>query len=799
MATLLDTYQRTYANTLSNVERSSDLATKLTERSYQSAYDNLTNMQQAAFRNLKTADLGPEPNVISLDSAIQAFSPEIWKAAGNKVNKAGLESMIDIVNGMGLVQYATGNSTFVTGIEEEVNPQGDTVYRFDLGELESTDSGPNVRFRTLSPEDLDEKGDLVLSADQLGKIFEDYQYNVRQKVSPTFGLSTTYSYISDPAGLNPAVTTREIPPDQTDPNGTNYGGESGDPDLDNQAYTGSSKFTGDVFQYLEEIGLNPQARAKQILEGGADELIKLTDSEITALENEYGIPMQNADLTNRRDKLLEVRADKRAAINKLNDPDLNLSDKERQELEQTVKNSDRIEERIMGDADRFARGGVNPAISRAVSDDEKEILRIEKKLKSDNQLLRLRRELEKVQGRYENIEREGPLKEAQLRQIDKLTKKIEERENEIDPRLVAAASKDKVNQEIASIIENPTKFYAPVKKIAKLLEDSDYELSEYTKSRLDEYINANLVTNTKTGGGSLKLHPETELDENGNFASSPGLGKNAAKARTEIDNRVFTILTALEAQKKLDGKQILDLMEVARYTGTLDTGMYQAMLNEKATLSRAEIDRLNNIQTDFMDLAKKEEKGAFALIRKMDQYSIDREEEGLGLLFTDYNEIYSNPVVYDILSSADPATGELNPRFKPLGHILHQLNVKFLGLISKLANSPTWAEWFGSGGQPGEDSAFDPLNPTQIRIKANYARGQTPKYKDLFDRRGVRKLGQPPVESFQLETLSGEPVGGTITRQDLEQALRELKEAGVAPGTDPRTLMSKFEQQSFLY
>jgi len=799
---LFDYYRKTQADFTNQAERSSDLAKKLRDRSYEDANEKLITMQNDVFRKTgRDPNLGfggDDPGIISLDVAVQAYAPEIFKAAGNKVNKDGLEALTDVVNSMGLVQYATGNSTFVTGIEEAgANEQGETLYRFDLGELESTDSGPNVRFRTLSPEDLDEKGDLVVTADQLGRIFEDYQYNVRRKMSPITGTEIAYSYYSDPQGLgNPTVTSKQIQPGQTDPNGTNYGGESGDPNLDNQAYTGSNEFKGDVFKYLEEVGLNPTQRVQQVLEGGADELIKLTESEITALENKYGIPMQNANLTGRRNEILKIRAEKKAASDKLNDPDLNLSDREQRELTRTVERAKDREKKIMGDANRFFSGGVNVALSQAVSADEEETQKIETKLKRDPQLRRLNTLLRKEEELYGNISQEGSLKNEVLDKINSLKSQIETREKAIDPRLVTATTKNKVNQEIANILENPNKTFKPVERLANLLKDSDYELSESTRAGLDEYINANLVQNPTKGGASLKLHPETKLDSEGNVINTPGLGKGkgSGRVRSQIDNRGFSILVALEANNKITGEQALDLMETMRYTGTLDTNMLQAMISDKSNLSAEQLRQIGSTLTDFNKIAKAE---IDPLIANMDSYlaSGDIEDFGDTSIFTTYNQIYRDLSVQKILNSTD-ATGQINPVFSGAAVILDQMNKKMLGLIAKESNDDTWISWLFSGGRIAEGQAFDPFNPNALRIKAVYADDASYSYSDLFDTKtGRRKDNQPPVKEFKLQTLSGEDVGDTISYADVIKALDKLE----AFGQNPTTIISRLEQQSFLY
>ena len=267
---LFDYYRKTSADTLTQMDRASDLSKKLTDRSYADANEKIVNIQNDVFRKVsRDPDLnfgGDNPGIVSLDVMLQAYTPEIYKNAGNKITKDGLEGIIDQVNAMGLVQYATGNATFITGIEEaEPNADGEIQYRLDLGEIESGKTGPNVRFRSLSPTDLDEKGDLVVTAKQLGNIFEDYQYNVRRKTSPIIGTEITYDYLSYPQGHgNPIITKKH-------------------PDLDNKAYTGDVEFTGNVFQYLEEQGLNPASEVRTLFEGGADEVVQLTDSQIQAL------------------------------------------------------------------------------------------------------------------------------------------------------------------------------------------------------------------------------------------------------------------------------------------------------------------------------------------------------------------------------------------------------------------------------------------------------------------------------------------------------------------------------------
>ena len=75
-----------------------------------------------------------------------------------------------------------------------------------------------------------------------------------------------YDYISGAGSQNLNVSRREIPEGQTDIHGTNYGGGTGNPETDDKAFTGDVTFNGDVLNFLEERGLEPVAKAKQLLD-----------------------------------------------------------------------------------------------------------------------------------------------------------------------------------------------------------------------------------------------------------------------------------------------------------------------------------------------------------------------------------------------------------------------------------------------------------------------------------------------------------------------------------------------------
>ena len=150
--------------------------------------------------------------------------------------------------------------------------------------------------------------------------------------------------------------------------------------------------------------------------------------------------------------------------------------------------------------------------------------------------------------------------------------------------------------------------------------------------------------------------------------------------------------------------------------------------------------------------------------------------------------------MFEILNSTDPATGKIDPKFGGAAVILDQLNVGMLGAIALESNDRNFIEWLTSAGSATEGEAFDPFNPSGLRIKAIYANDATYRYDQLFNERGQRKEDQPPVKEFALVTLDGREVGGRISRQDLSSTLDKLE----APGRNPQFIMSRFEQQSFL-
>jgi hypothetical protein len=424
--------------------------------------------------------------------------------------------------------------------------------------------------------------------------------------------------------------------------------------------------------------------------------------------------------------------------------------------------------------------------------DEEENLKAEKKINQDSQLIKLRRQLAQQQKLYNNAE-EGVFKEQTGERIEKLETQISEREAVIDPRIVTDVRKGKINQKIAKILENPDTYFQPIESIAKLLEEADYELSEETRAGLDEYINANLVPKND-GGAIVKLNQNVRTDSDGNQTNAPGLGAQSnAQVRSKIDNRAFSILLSLEANGKLSGEQMTTLMETMRYTGTLDTKMLNAMIQEKKNLSTAVLNRQNDILNNFNKLVGKEN-GINDQIAKFEAHRASGDVGNLENFITHYNAIYRDLSVFEILNSVDPATGKIDPKFGGAAVILDQLNVGMLGAIALESNDRNFIEWLTSAGSATEGEAFDPFNPSGLRIKAIYANDATYTYDQLFNERGQRKQDQPPVKEFALVTLDGREVGGRISRQDLSSTLDKLE----APGRNPQFIMSRFEQQSFL-
>ena len=432
MATnLFNLYENVRSNTLSEMDKASDLAAKMTDRSYQDA-----NLKTRVMHDKVYDVTGLDTPVVAADAFAETFAGEEFRAAGNKITEEVLNSsgFLTTLNNMGFAQYATGNNTFITGIKkEEVPGEGPITYRVELGELEPGQGGPKLRFKALDTRKTDEQGDLLITEEQFGNLFEDFQWHVQTRAAPRVGTRKAYDYISG-TGKDLNVRSVQIPDGQSDPNGTNYGGDPGDPELANQAFTGNPEFKGNVLDFLEStLNLKPIKQIEQLIEGGADAVAALTDSEILKLEDKYGIPMKNANLGFYRDQINSVRAAGQTAQNTLDNKDLDLTDLERKQLENQVKFYKKREERIMGevgDAGEFLAGGLNVTFAGAQSQDALEERRREKLLFEDIQLRGWRRELAKEQRIFENAP-ESEYKNQSAAKIADLEQKILDRENEI--------------------------------------------------------------------------------------------------------------------------------------------------------------------------------------------------------------------------------------------------------------------------------------------------------------------------------------------------------------------------------
>ena len=249
MATnLFNLYENVRSNTLSEMDKASDLAAKMTDRSYQDA-----NLKTRVMHDKVYDVTGLDTPVVATDSFLQTYAGEEWRAAGNKISEEVLNNsqVLNVLNNMGLAQYATGNNTFITGIKKvEVPEEGPAKYRIELGELEPGQGGPKLRFKALDTRNVEEDGDLLVTEEQFGQIFEDFQWHVQTRAAPRVGTRKAYDYISG-TGKDLNVRSVQIRDGQSDPNGTNYGGDPGDPELANQAFTGNPEFQGNVLDFLE--------------------------------------------------------------------------------------------------------------------------------------------------------------------------------------------------------------------------------------------------------------------------------------------------------------------------------------------------------------------------------------------------------------------------------------------------------------------------------------------------------------------------------------------------------------------
>ena len=793
---LFEYYDRVRSNTISDMGKASDVAKKLADRSYADANSRIRDMHDDVY-----VEGGLTNPIVSLESAAATYTGEQWAANGSKINEAVLnnERFLSVLNNIGIAQYATGNNTFITGIKREGTAPntGEATYRLELGELNPGEGGPNLRFKALDTRKTDEQGDLLITESQFSDIFEDYQRNVQVRVAPRVGSQMQYDYIAGAGSQNLNVSRREIPEGQTDIHGTNYGGGTGNPETDDKAFTGDVTFNGDVLNFLEERGLEPVAKVKQLVDGGVDAILQLTNSEIAKLEAQYGIPMQNANLEYYRDELSALRAASQTAQNTLNNKDLNLTEDEVKELKKEINFNSLREKKIMGDAEKFLAGGLNVTLAGAVSQEERFQREAEERLAKDNQLIALRRALAKEQRIFENAP-DGNYKDQSGEKVAKLEAKISERESKIDKREIREFNKDEMNRKISKILENPTTTFMPRKQLVSLLKEQKYVLSDETKGALDEYINANLVESTD-GSGSVSLTEGVEYNSEGIPIKGPsgGSGRSVTKIRGGIDNRAFSILLAMDIGGA-SNQDILGAIETMRYTGTLDSKTFQAIINAKENLSTAQYEEMKDVRDTFND---KVAPRIDNLITNFDKYAETEDDEFFYVgddktpIFTEINAIYRQPAVQQMFRSAD-AQGRVPAHFSDQRTYLHQLDVSLQKTIAKMSNDRNFFEFIkGVGGLP-DGFATDGLDMNAFRLKAVYEDGASYKYTDVYGPRGVRKSGAPKIASFQLQTLDGRDLGGAIEINNLVDALGKISR-GTA--MEPRSIINRFEQSAFLY
>ena len=793
---LFEYYDRVRSNTISDMGKASDVAKKLADRSYADANSRIRDMHDDVY-----VEGGLTNPIVSLESAAATYTGEQWAANGSKINEAVLnnEQFLSMLNNIGIAQYATGNNTFITGIKREGTAPntGEATYRLELGELNPGEGGPNLRFKALDTRKTDEQGDLLITESQFSDIFEDYQRNVQVRVAPRVGSQMQYDYIAGAGSQNLNVSRREIPEGQTDIHGTNYGGGTGNPETDDKAFTGDVTFTGDVLNFLEERGLEPVAKVKQLVDGGVDAILQLTNSEITKLEAQYGIPMQNANLEYYRDELSALRAASQTAQNTLNNKDLNLTEDEVKELKKEINFNSLREKKIMGDAEKFLAGGLNVTLAGAVSQEERFQREAEERLAKDNQLIALRRALAKEQRIFENAP-DGNYKDQSGEKVAKLEAKISERESKIDKREIREFNKDEMNRKISKILENPTTTFMPRKQLVSLLKEQKYVLSDETKGALDEYINANLVESTD-GSGSVSLTEGVEYNSEGIPIKGPsgGSGRSITKIRGGIDNRAFSILLAMDIGGASNA-DILSGIETMRYTGTLDSRTFQALITAKENLSTEQYKEMQDIRKTFNKEVIPEIDNVIAAITN---YERTEDDEAFFVgddktpIFTKINAIYRQPAIQQMFRSAD-AQGKVPAHFRDQRTYLHQLDVSLQRMIAKMSNNRNFFEFLkGVGGLP-DGFATDPLDPNAFRLKAIYDDGASYRYDEVYGPRGIRKSGGPKIASFQLQTLDGRNLGGEIEIADLVDALGRIT-GGTA--MEPRTIINRFEQSAFLY
>ena len=462
MATnLFEYYDKVRSNTISDMGRANEVAAKLVESSVQSAGNAIDMMREKVYVNQNVND-----PITNLSLAVATYNPESWKANNGELNEATLntDSTKNLINSLGIVQYATGNNTFITNIKADgLNDDNETLFRIELGEIEAGIERPNVRIRALDPKKTDDQGDLVLTAGQLNTLFEDYQRNISIRRNPVLGTQEAFDYGT--LNMDPRTGESSVQVTTTSrPDLTNMGGLSGDPAKDNLQYTNNADNAAEIFSYIEQAGLGrsgAKSAVDELLSGTPEEinnrLRTLTDSQILNLEAEYGQIIVNADLGGSRDLLNEIDAARTTAKNVLNNPDLNLTENEKKEQRQIIAQANQREKRVQGEVDNLLSGGALAALGAVQRREEKARLKTEKKLARDPQLNRDGRVLEKLEINFANAP-DGVHKNQLETRINELKTKIQKRKDALDPDKIITATTDEVKAEIAKVLENPENY-----------------------------------------------------------------------------------------------------------------------------------------------------------------------------------------------------------------------------------------------------------------------------------------------------------------------------------------------------
>ena len=355
-----------------------------------------------------------------------------------------------------------------------------------------------------------------------------------------------------------------------------------------------------------------------------------------------------------------------------------------------------------------------------------------------------------------------------------------------------------MKRKFSKILENPTTTFMPRKQLVSLLKEQNYVLSDETKGALDEYINANLVESTD-GSGSVSLTEGVEYSSEGIPIKGPsgGSGRSITKLRGGIDNRAFSILLAMDIGGA-SNQEILSGIETMRYTGTLDSKTFSALLKAQENLSKEQFKEMRDIRDTFNEKVAPQ---IDDLIASIDSFERTGDEEALFVgddkipLFTKINAIYRQPAVQQMFRSAD-AQGRVPPHFSDQRTYLHHLDVALQRMIAQMSNNRNFFEFLkGVGGLP-DGFSVDPLDPNAFRLKAVYEDGASYSYNDIYGPRGIRKSGGPKIKEFQLQTLDGRDLEGAIQIADLADALGRIT-GGTA--MEPRSIINRFEQSAFLY